>query len=130
MHAWIVFVAAGVGVGVAFGLFGEGGSAFATPVLALLGVPPAIAVASPLPAMLPASLGRCPPVPPRGSVRSWDSRAGRARRSPGGRLGSAASRFVGGTVLLALSGLLLFGLGVRMVWPSGDQAEVRGATST
>ena len=47
---------AGLGVGVVFGMFGACGSAFATPILALIGVPGVIAVASPLPAMLPASV--------------------------------------------------------------------------
>lgn len=48
-------VLTGLGVGVVFGMFGAGGSAFATPILALVGVPPLFAVASPLPAMLPAA---------------------------------------------------------------------------
>ena len=37
-------VLAGVGIGLAFGLFGAGGSAFGTPVLALLGIPAPIAL--------------------------------------------------------------------------------------
>jgi uncharacterized membrane protein YfcA len=41
------YVLAGLGVGVVFGMFGAGGSAFATPVLALLGVPALLAVAFP-----------------------------------------------------------------------------------
>ncbi len=49
-------VLAGVGIGFAFGLFGAGGSAFGTPILALMGVPAPIAVASPLPAVLPSAL--------------------------------------------------------------------------
>ena len=49
---FLEYVLAGLGVGVVFGLFGAGGSAFATPVLAVLGVPGLLAVASPLPAML------------------------------------------------------------------------------
>src|SRR4051812_15182688 len=53
---WWMFVLAGAGVGVTFGLFGAGGSAFATPILALMGVPPVLAVASPLPALLPSSV--------------------------------------------------------------------------
>ena len=46
MHL-VAITAAGLGVGVFFGMFGAGGSAFATPVLALLGVPAPLAVASP-----------------------------------------------------------------------------------
>ena len=52
----VLIAAAGVGIGIAFGLFGAGGSAFGTPILALLGVPAPIAIASPLPAVLPAAL--------------------------------------------------------------------------
>ena len=51
----VLVLVAGLGVGLVFGMFGAGGSAFATPVLALIGVPPVIAYASPLPAMIPAS---------------------------------------------------------------------------
>ena len=36
-------VLAGIGIGFAFGLFGAGGSAFGTPVLALMGIPAPIA---------------------------------------------------------------------------------------
>jgi uncharacterized membrane protein YfcA len=49
-------IGSGLGVGIVFGLFGAGGSAFATPVLSLAGVPGVLAVASPLPAMVPAAL--------------------------------------------------------------------------
>src|SRR3954447_25121520 len=53
---WWMFVLAGAGVGVTFRLFGAGGAALATPILALMGVPPVLAVASPLPALLPSSV--------------------------------------------------------------------------
>lgn len=46
----------GVVVGFLGGLFGKGGSAIATPMLSLLGVPGFIAVASPLPATIPGTL--------------------------------------------------------------------------
>ena len=47
---------AGAVAGTVFGIFGAGGSAFATPMLALAGVPGAMAIATPLPALLPASV--------------------------------------------------------------------------
>src|SRR5687768_9889877 len=53
-HAAILVI--GLGAGLLYGLFGAGGAAFATPVLALVGVPGALAIASPLPAMLPVSI--------------------------------------------------------------------------
>jgi uncharacterized membrane protein YfcA len=46
---------AGIVVGVLYGLFGVG-SAFATPALALVGVPPLTAVVAPLPAFVPSSM--------------------------------------------------------------------------
>jgi uncharacterized protein len=124
---WIAFVAAGLGVGVAFGVFGAGGSAFATPILALMGVPPVVAVASPLPAMLPASLV---------GAREYFHADLLDRRTaklvvlagvPAVVLGAMVSRVVGGAVLLALSGGLLLAVGVRMVVPSRAGARTRGA---
>ena len=53
--SWPFVVLAGFGVGTSIGLFGVGGSSVATPVLALLGAPGLIAVASPLPATIPAA---------------------------------------------------------------------------
>ena len=53
---WPVFVAAGAAIGLLVGLFGVGGSSVATPLLSVLGVPGLLAVASPLPATIPAAL--------------------------------------------------------------------------
>ena len=53
---WVEIVAIGTVVGFLGGLFGKGGSALATPLLAAVGVPPIIAVASPLPATVPGTL--------------------------------------------------------------------------
>src|SRR5258705_11638295 len=46
----------GAGVGFLSGAFGKGGSALSTPLLHLLGVPAIVAIASPLPATIPATL--------------------------------------------------------------------------
>jgi uncharacterized protein len=53
---WFLIAAIGAGVGYLGGLFGKGGSAIATPFLALIGVPPIIALASPLPATVPGTM--------------------------------------------------------------------------
>jgi uncharacterized membrane protein YfcA len=124
---WIAFVAAGLGVGVAFGVFGAGGSAFATPVLALMGVPPVVAVASPLPAMLPASLVGAREYLRAGLLDRRTATLVVLGGVPAVVLGAALSQVVGGAVLLALSGGLLFAVGVRMVVPSPDGARARGA---
>ncbi|MFI5045476.1 MAG: sulfite exporter TauE/SafE family protein [Acidimicrobiia bacterium] len=113
----------GAGVGVAFGALGAGGSALATPALALLGVPAVVAVASPLPAMVPAALA---------GARQY-ARSGLLDRSaallavvvgvPAVVSGAIVSRFVGGAALVGASAVLLFVAGVRMLLP------VRGAPS-
>ncbi len=53
---WLLIAAIGAGVGYLGGLFGKGGSAIATPLLAAIGIPPLVAVASPLPATIPGTL--------------------------------------------------------------------------
>lgn len=108
------YVFAGAGVGLVFGTFGAGGSAFATPILAVLGVPGLAAVASPLPAMVPAAIG--------GGWRYL--RSGHLDRrvaglailggAPGTIIGSVASDFVGGPALLIMSGVLLLVVGLRL----------------
>lgn len=99
------------------GLFGVGGSSIATPVLAMLGVPGLIAVASPLPATVPAAaLGALP------YVRSGEARPRAAAWSiaggvPGTVAGALLSRVVGGSALLVLSGVVLIVVGARVLRP-------------
>lgn len=109
----------GVGVGVLYGALGAGGSAFATPILALVGVPPILAIASPLPATIPAALAGA------WSYRRSDDVAARlARRAivagfPAAVLGALCSSAVSGTVLLVLSAAALVVAGFRMVSTAG-----------
>lgn len=124
---FLEYVLAGLGVGVVFGMFGAGGSAFATPVLALLGVPGLLAVASPLPAMVPAAF-----VSARGYVRSGNLDRRVARLAilggvPGALIGAFGSRLVGGDRLLVMSGLLLLGIGARLLLPDRAGASGRAA---
>lgn len=119
---WVI-VAAGLVVGVLYGLFGVG-SSFATPALVLMGVPGMSAVVGPLPALLPGS-----------AAGAWSyHRAGRVDRTlalrviiaalPAAALGAYASQWVGDTILVAASGLMLLLVGVRIV--RGDR---RGSLS-
>ena len=99
----LLILLAGVAAGGVFGLFGAGGSAFATPMLALAGVPGAIAIATPLPALLPASV-----VSARRQLRSGnlDHRVATlvvAGGLPGAIVGALASSQVAGRTLLLLS---------------------------
>ena len=121
------YVLAGLGVGLVFGMFGAGGSAFATPILAVLGVPALFAVASPLPAMVPAAFAGA-----RRFLRSGNLDARVARLAvfgglPGTLLGALASKLVGGDGLLVLSGGLLLVIGVRLVLPDRAAAAQHAA---
>ena len=124
---WWVFVMAGAGVGVTFGLFGAGGSAFATPVLALLGVPPAIAVASPLPAMLPASAVGAREYFRAGLLDRRIAKLSILAGLPAVIVGAAVGKLLGGDSLLVVSGIMLLVVGVRMLLPSRPRRSQNGA---
>ncbi len=113
---------AGLGVGVVFGMFGAGGSAFATPVLALLGVPPVLAVASPLPAVLPASVAGARRYVRSGNLDWRIAHLVVIGGLPGTLLGALASSVVGGRYLLVLSGLMLLVVGTRVLLPDPASA--------
>jgi uncharacterized membrane protein YfcA len=126
MHWWMI-VLAGVGVGTAYGLFGGGGSAFATPVLALLGVPPVLAVASPLPAMLPSSLAGARQYFRVGMLDRRVAKLTVLAGLPAVVIGAFVGRQVGGEALLVVSGAVLLAIGVRMLVPTAKgQAEKCG----
>jgi uncharacterized membrane protein YfcA len=122
-------VVAGTGVGVTFGVFGAGGSAFATPVLVLLGVPASVAIASPLPAMVPASLAGAREYLRAGLLDRRVAALAVLAGLPAVVAGAALSRFVDGSLLVALSAVMLFVVGVRMAWPTSSPAAPAPASS-
>ena len=124
---FLEYILAGLGVGVVFGMFGAGGSAFATPVLAVLGVPGLLAVASPLPAMIPAAFVSGRRYLKAGNLDQRVARLAIGGGIPGTLLGALASRLVGGEGLLVLSGILLLGIGARMLVPDRAGAAERAA---
>jgi uncharacterized protein len=120
-----VLAGAGAVIGLLYGLFGVG-SAFATPLLALLGVPALAAVASPLPSLLPGSAAGATTYARSGLV---DRRvAARTLRGavPACILGALASHWLGGPWLLALSGAVLVGVGIRVVVPMSPAIQEPG----
>src|SRR3954466_622888 len=116
----------GLGIGLLYGVFGAGGSAFATPVLALLGVPPLVAVASPLPATLPAALAGAVSYVRKGQLDWRVFRRAVAGGLPAAVLGALLSRVVGGPVLLALSALTVAVVGLRMARPTASDDRGTG----
>jgi uncharacterized protein len=103
-----------------FGVFGAGGSAFATPVLAMIGIPAPVAVASPLAAMLPSSIVGAREYHRVGLLDRRVAVLAVLAGLPAVLAGAALSGFVGGEALLVLSGLMLLVVGIRMLWPGSS----------
>jgi len=121
-----VAAVAGIGLLVGFlgGLFGKGGSAIATPLLAAVGVPAIAAVASPLPAVIPSTFV---------SAREY-ARFGHVDRSlllrssliglPAAFLGAVCTRWISGRVLVVATELLLLALGAWFAIQPGELHDV------
>ncbi|MEZ5145294.1 MAG: sulfite exporter TauE/SafE family protein [Acidimicrobiales bacterium] len=124
-YAWII--GGGLAVGLLYGLFGVG-SAFATPVLSVLGVPGMAAVVGPLPGLVPGSAAGAWSYSRGGKVQWTIARRTLATAVPASVLGALASPHVGGPILLALSGLVLLLVGVRVLRPLSSAASARAAT--
>lgn len=121
---WIGIAAVGLAVGFLAGLFGKGGSAIATPLLHALGVPAIVAVAAPLPATIPSTLVA--------SAAYWRARLvdrevlgwSVAFGVPGTVAGAIATRWISGGVLVAVTDVIVAGLGLRFLLAPGDPREV------
>jgi hypothetical protein len=123
---WIAIAAIGAGVGLLAGMFGKGGSAVATPLLYLAGVPAIVAVASPLPATIPSTLVAAAAYWRRGfidrEVLTWSIGFG----VPATIAGAVATRWIGGGVLVVATDVIVAGLGLRFLFgPSSPQEIVR-----
>lgn len=114
----------GAFVGFLGGLFGKGGSAIATPLLALMGIPPIIALASPLPATIPSTLAA--------SFAYWRERLidwrvfawSAAIGIPATAAGAYATRWIGGDLLVTATEIVITGLGLRFLLRPGDPHEI------
>ncbi len=126
MAPWPVFVVAGAAIGTLTGLFGVGGSSIATPLLAVLGVPGLLAVASPLPATIPAALGAAEPYVRGGEARPRAAAWTLAGALPAAVVGALLSELVGGPILLVASGLVLIVVGQRVLRPIEQSKRVAG----
>jgi len=112
----LLIVLGGLAVGLLYGVFGVG-SAFATPVLSLLGVGGMAAIVGPLPALLPGSAAGAWSHSRQGHVDWAVARAALIGAFPAAVVGSIASRWVGGPILLIASGVALLVVGLRIVRP-------------
>jgi hypothetical protein len=122
-RCWIVVI--GMGVGFVSGLFGKGGSAIATPLLHLAGVPALVALAAPLPATIPSTLaagaaywrGHCLDR----QVFFWSLAFG----IPATAVGALATHWIGGAILISVTDVLIALLGLRFLLAPGH-AEKAG----
>lgn len=112
---WIGIVVIGAAVGYLGGLFGKGGSAIATPLLAAIGVPPIIAVASPLPATIPSTLVAYQRYRRAGisdpEVVRWSIAFG----VPATVIGALATRWIDGGLLVTATELIVAAIGAKVL---------------
>lgn len=129
MWHWIGIAVVGAAIGYLGGLFGKGGAAIATPVLAAIGVPPMLAVASPLPATIPGTLVAYQRYRQRSlsdpRVIRWSLAVG----VPATIAGAATSYWVGGGALVVVTDVVVALLGLRIVLsrPPAHATDVDGA---
>ncbi len=126
MSAETIVAVALIGAFVGFlgGLFGKGGSAIATPLLALVGIPPIIALASPLPATVPSTLAA--------SYAYWRERLidwevfrwCLVVGIPATAMGAYATRWIGGAMLVTATEVVVTALGLRFLLRPGDPHEI------
>ncbi|HEU5149472.1 MAG TPA: sulfite exporter TauE/SafE family protein [Iamia sp.] len=126
----LVVLVVGAATGFLGGLFGKGGSALATPVLAALGIPAIVAVASPLPATIPGTLLAARQYGRRGHIDRrvlwWSVAVG----LPATLVGAALTRWIEAEALVVATDVLVAGLGVsilvgaRRARSAGTRAEL------
>lgn len=112
---WVQIALIGAGIGFLGGLFGKGGSAVATPLLFLVGVPAISAVASPLPATIPGTLVAADAYRRVGMIDRrtvlWSCGAG----LPATIAGAVATKWIDGSLLVTATEIILVGIGIRLL---------------
>jgi uncharacterized protein len=122
---WALVALVGGCVGFLAGLFGKGGSAIATPLLYLVGIPPIVAVAAPLPATIP-STSLAAWVYWRERLIDWQLvRWSVAVGVPATVAGAILTRWIGGTILVDATDVIIAGLGVRLLVTRASDASSR-----
>lgn len=111
----VAIISIGAGVGFLGGLLGKGGSAIATPALLAIGLPPAVALASPLPATVPGTLVAANRYRHAGFIDrrtlTWSIGVG----VPATIMGAAATRWIDAGSLVTVTEILLVAIGVRLI---------------
>jgi uncharacterized membrane protein YfcA len=105
----------GAVIGLLSGAFGKGGSALATPLLSAIGVPPIVAVASPLPATIPSTLIAARTYAEKRAIDWRIVRTAIVVGVPATIAGALATRWIPGSALILATDLLVVALGVRVL---------------
>lgn len=114
----------GVVIGLLGGLFGKGGSAVATPLLRMIGLPGFIAVASPLPATAPSTMVAAAAYWREDFIDWQVVRWGIAVGFPATILGAVLSPQAGSSALLLLTALLVLGFGISFLVQKTEEKSV------
>lgn len=117
---WLEIALIGAGIGFLGGLFGKGGSAVATPLLALVGVPPFAAVASPLPATVPGTLVAADAYRRRGMIQARTVLWSLATGLPATLIGALATNWIKGSFLVVATEVILVAIGIRITVSPSD----------
>jgi uncharacterized protein len=115
VHVIVGALLIGAGVGFLSGAFGKGGSAVSTPLLHAIGIPALVAIASPLPATIPATLLASRGYARGGHVDRDVLRIGLIVGIPLTALGAFCTRWISGEPLVLATDVILLALGVRVL---------------
>ncbi len=119
----IAVAAIGAGVGLLSGIFGKGGSAVATPLLAAVGIPAVAAVASPLPATIATTMAAATAYWRDGQIDRRVVGITVAIGIPATIAGAVTTRWVDANILVLITDLILAALGL-LVLVEGRQTPV------
>lgn len=112
----LVVLLVGAGIGFLGGLLGKGGSAIATPILMAIGIPPAVALAAPLPATVPGALVAADRYRRQGQINNHVLRWSLIAGVPATIVGAVATRWIDATFLVMVTEVIIVGLGLRMLF--------------
>ena len=115
MQVLLGAVLIGIGVGFLSGAFGKGGSAVATPLLHLLGVPAIVAIASPLPATIPSTWFASRVYARTGDVDRRVVRVGLPIGLPATVVGALLTRWIPGGPLVIVTDVVVLAFGLRIL---------------
>jgi hypothetical protein len=127
MDHWLAIAAMGAGIGFVSGAFGKGGATLATPLLHAVGVPPLVAIASPLPATIPSTMAASRPYWQADMVDRrvvlWSIAAG----TPAVAAGALSTRWIGGRPLIAATDATIALLGLWFLLRPHADHDVAGS---